>query len=76
MDGPASKKAKAENGDCYIPIQLSGANGDGTHDLSLIFSLQEERGKLVKSLVPFQVSPLAAKYEPLDLFPPRHWVLT
>jgi prephenate dehydratase len=51
---PAAKKGKMENGDSYIPTQ-SEKNGDGTSNLSLIFSLQEQQGELVKSLNPFQV---------------------
>ena len=53
---PSAKKAKMENGDSYIPTQKSEANGDGTNNLSLIFSLQEQQGQLVKSLGPFEVS--------------------
>lgn len=57
MDGPACKKAKvSENGDSYIPTQQSQDNGDGTSNLSLIFSLKEEQGKLIKSLAPFEAS--------------------
>ena len=51
---PASKKGKMENGDSYIPTQCD-SNGDGTSNLSLIFSLLEQQGELVKSLGPFQV---------------------
>lgn len=57
MDAPACKKAKVgENGDSYIPTQQASCNGDGTSNVSLIFSLQEEQGKLVKSLAPFEAS--------------------
>lgn len=51
---PSAKKGKMENGDSYIPTQKSESNGDGTSNLSLIFSLQEQQGQLVKSLAPFQ----------------------
>ena len=53
MDPPASKKAKH---DSYIPTQQPVENGDGTAKISLIFSLTEEKGKLIKSLKPFEVS--------------------
>ena len=56
MDPPASKKAKSEEGS-YIPTQQSVENGDGTSSVSLIFSLTEEQGKLIKSLKPFEVRP-------------------
>ena len=54
MEPPASKKAKQD--DSYIPTQPV-ENGNGTSNVSLIFSLTEEKGKLIKSLRPFEVSP-------------------
>ena len=56
MDGPASKKLKTDNGDSYIPIQQDGSNGDGTTNLSLVFSIKERKGELVRSLKPFEVA--------------------
>ena len=56
MDPPAAKKSKVdvENGDnSYIPVQPPSA--EASANLSLIFSLKDEQGSLLKSLKPFQV---------------------
>ena len=45
-----SKKGKLENGDSYIPTGVGG--GPNT---SLLFSLKDEKGALVKALKPFEV---------------------
>ncbi len=56
MDGcPAKKKVKMDNGDSYIPT-LEESNGDGTCNVSLIFSLKEQKGELIRSLKPFEVT--------------------
>ncbi len=47
---PPQKMAKLDNGDSYIPTGV-----DGGPDTSLLFSLREEKGALIKALKPFEV---------------------
>ena len=53
-DIPA-KKQRLDSSDAYVPVQEGSGNGDGTSNYSLIFSLKEKKGELLKSLQPFQV---------------------
>lgn len=56
-NGPEPKRHKGDNGDSnYIPTQPSQQNGNNTGNASLIFSIHEQQGELIKSLKPFEVS--------------------
>ena len=70
VDPPSAKKAKMDTGDAYVPVQESDGNGDGTSNYSLIFSLGEKKGELVKSLQPFQVKCVVNFYETSPTPPP------
>ena len=61
MEPPVSKKAKMADPsekmveDAYVPMATD--NGDGaTTKISLLFSLGDRKGELVKALQPFQVT--------------------
>ena len=54
MDPPAQKKSKMDTGDdSYIPVPAPSA--ENSSNLSLMFSLREEKGSLLNALKPFQV---------------------